>query len=95
MKMRVRRVGVPRGDPAARRPRTPERLTRRMLAASTFLALCVSRLLGISDGYLTRAFVRPGARAAPRAGRPAGGDLAARMPETGVAEIGGLERGST
>src|SRR5439155_915171 len=39
-----------------------------------------------------RALVRPVRRAALMAGRLAGGDLAARMPETGAGEIGALER---
>jgi signal transduction histidine kinase len=43
-------------------------------------------------GYLTRAIVQPVRRAAAMAGRLAGGDLGVRMPETGVDEIGALER---
>ncbi|MDX6589328.1 MAG: hypothetical protein QOI84_602, partial [Solirubrobacterales bacterium] len=42
--------------------------------------------------YLLRTFGRPVRRAAGMAGRLAGGDLAVRMPETGVGEIGDLER---
>ncbi|MEW2513366.1 HAMP domain-containing protein [Streptomyces sp. NPDC046870] len=42
--------------------------------------------------YVTRAVVRPVRRAAAMAGRLAGGDLTARTPETGVGEIGVLER---
>ena len=42
--------------------------------------------------YLSRAIVLPVRRAAAMAGRLAGGDLAVRMPETGVGEIGTLER---
>lgn len=42
--------------------------------------------------YLTRAIVRPIRRAAAMAERLAGGDLGARMPETGIGEIGALER---
>jgi signal transduction histidine kinase len=48
-------------------------------------------LIGLYAGYLTRAIVRPIRRAAQMAGRLAGGDLGARMPETGVGEIGALE----
>ncbi len=43
-------------------------------------------------GYVTRAIVVPLRRAAAMAGRLAGGDLAARLPETGTAEIGELQR---
>jgi signal transduction histidine kinase len=43
-------------------------------------------------GYLNRAIVLPVRRAAAMAGRVAGGDLAVRIHETGVGEIGALER---
>ena len=43
-------------------------------------------------GYLARAIVRPIRLAATLTGRLAGGDLAARLPETGVGEIGALQR---
>src|SRR5438094_34161 len=49
-------------------------------------------LIAVYAGYLTRSLVRPVRRAAQLAGRFAGGDLTARMPETGVGEIGALER---
>jgi signal transduction histidine kinase len=49
-------------------------------------------LIVLFTGYLTRAIVRPVGRAAAMAGRLARGDLTARMPETGTAEIGDLER---
>ena len=42
-------------------------------------------------GYLARVLVAPLHRVAVMAGRLASGDLTARMPETGVAEIGELE----
>jgi signal transduction histidine kinase len=48
-------------------------------------------LIVVFAGYLTRAIVRPVRRAAVVASRLAGGDLSARMPETGVGEIGDLE----
>ena len=41
-------------------------------------------------GYLTRRIVTPIRRAAGMAGRVAAGDLAARLPETGLGEIGSL-----
>jgi signal transduction histidine kinase len=49
-------------------------------------------LVALYAGYLTRAIVRPIRRAASLTERLAGGDLAARLPETGVGEIGTLER---
>ena len=49
-------------------------------------------LVVLYAGYLTRAIVRPIRRAATVTGRLAGGDLAARLPETGVGEIAALER---
>jgi signal transduction histidine kinase len=55
------------------------------LAGSVFLVL-------VFTGYLTRVIVRPVRRAAGMAGRLAGGDLEARLPETGADEIGELER---
>jgi methyl-accepting chemotaxis protein len=49
-------------------------------------------LVALYAGYLTRAIVRPIRRAATLTGRLAGGDLGARLPETGVGEIGALQR---
>ena len=49
-------------------------------------------LVVVFTGYLTRVIVRPVRHAAGMAGRLAGGDLEARLPETGAAEIGELER---
>ena len=49
-------------------------------------------LLALYAGYLTRAIVRPIRRAATLTGRVAGGDLAVRLPETGVGEIGAWQR---
>jgi len=49
-------------------------------------------LLALYAAYLTRAIVRPIRRVATLTGRLAGGDLAARLPETGVGEIGALQR---
>jgi signal transduction histidine kinase len=49
-------------------------------------------LIAFFAAYLLRALGRPVQRAAGMAGRLAGGDLAVRMPETGVGEIGALER---
>jgi nitrate/nitrite-specific signal transduction histidine kinase len=48
-------------------------------------------LIVVFAGYLAQAIVQPVRRAAAMAGRLAGGDLGARMPEDGVGEIGMLE----
>jgi CHASE3 domain sensor protein len=49
-------------------------------------------LVLVFTGYLTRVIVLPVRRAAGMAGRLAGGDLGAGLPETGAGKIGGLER---
>jgi signal transduction histidine kinase len=49
-------------------------------------------LVVLFTAYLTRVIVRPVRRAAGMAGRVAGGDLEARVPETSADEIGELER---
>ncbi|MEQ4209240.1 CHASE3 domain-containing protein [Actinopolymorpha sp. B9G3] len=49
-------------------------------------------LVVLFAGYLTRAIVGPVRRVAAMAGRLAGGDLSTRMSQTGVGEIGALER---
>jgi signal transduction histidine kinase len=49
-------------------------------------------LILFCGGYLVRAVVRPVRRASAMARRLAAGDLAARMPETGPAEVGVLEQ---
>jgi len=49
-------------------------------------------LIAFFAAYQLRALGRPVQRAAGMAGRLAGGDLAVRMPETGIGEIGALER---
>jgi len=64
---------------------------RAAIAAATGLAGSVLLILAFA-GYLTRAIVRPVLGTAAMAGRLAGGDLAVRVPETGVGEIGMLER---
>ena len=66
--------------------------------ASRAIAIGIGGLAGsvllivLFAAYLTRAVGSPVRRAADVAGRLAGGDLAARMPTTGVGEIGDLER---
>ncbi len=67
-------------------------VAQRAAAAATIALVGSVVLIAVYAGYLTRAIVRPVRRAAGMAARLAGGDLHARMPETGVAEIGELER---
>jgi signal transduction histidine kinase len=77
---------------AAERRNRAEAATNRAIAAAV-VGLVGSILLILFVGaYLSRAIVLPVRRAAAMAGRVAGGDLAVRMPETGVGEIGALER---
>ena len=60
--------------------------------AASFGLAASALLIVLFTAYLTRTIVRPVTRAATMAVRLAGGDLATRMPETGVDEIGALER---
>jgi CHASE3 domain sensor protein/GAF domain-containing protein len=76
---------------AARQERSDAAARRASLAAASGLVGSVL-LIALFAGYLTRAIVGPVRRAAAMAGRLAGGDLRVRMPETGVGEIGALER---
>jgi CHASE3 domain sensor protein len=64
---------------------------RAVIAAIAGLAGSVL-LIALFAAYLSRALVAPVRRAAVMAGRLAGGDLAVRLPETGTAEVGDLER---
>jgi signal transduction histidine kinase len=76
---------------AARQARSDRAATRAVTATAVGLAGSVL-LIVVFAAYLTRAIVRPILGVAAMAGRLAGGDLAARMPATGVGEIGALER---
>ena len=49
-------------------------------------------LILLFGGYLMRAIAVPVRGAAAMAGRLAGGDLAVRLPETGMGEVGALQR---
>jgi signal transduction histidine kinase len=75
----------------ARQARSDRAATRAVAAAAVGLAGSVL-LIVVFAAYLTRAIVRPILGVSAMAGRLAGGDLAARMPATGVGEIGALER---
>jgi signal transduction histidine kinase/HAMP domain-containing protein len=65
---------------------------RRASAAATAGLAGSIALIVLYAAFLARAIVRPVRRAATMAGRIAGGDLSARMPETGPGEVGELER---
>jgi signal transduction histidine kinase/HAMP domain-containing protein/uncharacterized protein YoaH (UPF0181 family) len=65
---------------------------RRASAATTAGLAGSIALIVLYAAYLARAIVRPVRRAAMMAGRIAGGDLSARMPQTGPGEVGELER---
>ena len=62
-----------------------------LVAASVSVAGSIALIL-FSGGYLAVSVVRPVRRASAMAGRVAGGDLTVRMPETGPAEVGSLQR---
>jgi CHASE3 domain sensor protein len=64
----------------------------RAYAAAVVGVVASIALVALYAGYLTRAIARPIRRAAALTGRLAGGDLGARLPETGVGEIGALQR---
>ncbi|HEV7451340.1 MAG TPA: CHASE3 domain-containing protein [Pseudonocardiaceae bacterium] len=86
-----RLVATERDLSAARQERANAAAARASIASVGGLAGSVL-LIALFAGYLTRAIVGPVRRTAAMAGRLACGDLAARMPETGVGEIGTLER---
>jgi len=75
----------------ARRTTANADFRRAVVFASTSVALSLA-LIVLFAGYLARIVVRPVTRAAAMVGRLAAGDLTTRMPETGVAEVGVLER---
>jgi signal transduction histidine kinase len=64
---------------------------RRASAAAAIGVAGSIALIVLYAGYLTRVIIRPVRQAATMAGRIAGGDLSARMPETGPGEVGALE----
>jgi signal transduction histidine kinase len=64
---------------------------RAVIAAFVSVAGSIVLIL-LSGGYLARYVVRPVRRASAMAGQVAGGDLTARIPETGPGEVGVLER---
>jgi signal transduction histidine kinase len=76
---------------AAGQHRADTAASQALVAASVGVAGSIALIL-LSGAYLARSVVRPVRRASAMAGRVAGGDLSARMPETGPAEVGSLER---
>ena len=83
-------IAAERNLGAARQERSDAATRRAVIGAATGIGGSIF-LIVLYAGYLTRAIVRPVRRAAVTAGRLAGGDLAARMPETGGGEIRALE----
>ncbi len=75
----------------AREARAEAMARREMIAILAGLAGSAI-VIALVGGYQTRLLVQPIRRAAAMADRVAGGDLGSRMPETGKAEIGQLER---
>jgi signal transduction histidine kinase len=86
-----RLIGTEQGMAVVRQERSDAAAGRAIGAAVGGLAGSVLLIMGFAE-YLTRAIVRPVRGAAAMAGRLAGGDLGARLPERGVGEIGVLER---
>src|SRR6266498_2769475 len=86
-----RLIGTEQGLAVARQARADGAARRAIGAAAGGLAGSVLLIVGFA-GYLTRAIVRPVRGAAAMAGRLAGGDLGARMPERSAGEIGVLQR---
>ncbi|HEU4424852.1 MAG TPA: CHASE3 domain-containing protein [Pilimelia sp.] len=74
-----------------RQQRSAADAARAIVAAAAGLTGSIV-LIAAYSGYLTRAVVAPVRRAAVMAGRLAGGDLRARLPERGVGEIAVLQR---
>jgi signal transduction histidine kinase len=73
------------------RDRADASATRAFVAASGSVAGSIVFIM-FSGAYLSRSVIRPVRRASDMAGRVADGDLTVRMPETGPAEVGSLER---
>ena len=75
---------------AAQQDRSDADRRRAVVLATAGLAGSIL-LIAAFAAYMTRAVALPVRRAAAMAERVAGGDLAVRMPETGVGEVGTLE----
>jgi CHASE3 domain sensor protein len=75
----------------SRQERADASASRAVWGASAGVAASIVLIL-LSGGYLVRSVVRPVRRTSAMAGRVAGGDLTVRMPDTGPAEVGDLQR---
>jgi signal transduction histidine kinase len=78
-----------RGHAAAAR-RDSDTAGRRVMLAGVGGLIGSVALIVLFTGYLSRTVVRPVRRATTMAGRLAGGDLGARVPERGADEVGAL-----
>lgn len=76
----------------ARREQAVEASTNREIVATTVGIMASVILILLFGAYLAHAIVLPVRRASGMASRVAAGDLNARVPEGGIAEIGALER---
>jgi signal transduction histidine kinase len=76
---------------AQRQRRDDRNSSRAVVAAAVGVGGSIALILFFS-AYLTRAIVQPVRRASRLAGQLAAGDLATRMPEDSVGELGTLER---
>ena len=84
-------VATEQGLADSRRSRADADAKQAIIAAAGGLAGSLLLII-VFAGYLSRAIVQPVRRAAAYARRLAGGDLGARLPEHGAAEIGVLQR---
>ncbi|GGK92794.1 hypothetical protein Sme01_55300 [Sphaerisporangium melleum] len=91
LRVRFDRFNEAAGSELAAREQTAATKVRWLIAAGTGGLAGSALLITAYTGYLTRAIIRPVRRAATVAARLAGGDLGARMPESGTGEIGELE----
>jgi len=82
---------VQRANAAVRQQRADASARRANIGAAVGLVGSVLLVLAFT-GYLARVVVLPVRHAARMAGRLAGGDLEARLPETSADEVGELER---
>jgi len=84
-------IATEQGLADAREDQSDTDVNRAIMAAAGGLAGSVL-LIVLFACYLSRAIVRPVRQVAAMAGRLAGGDLGARLPEGGPGEVGLLER---
>jgi len=92
MRAEFDRFAVTERGLAAGRQQHSDAVAHRAVAAAAGGLAGSLLLIVVFATYLSRAILRPIRRAAAMAGRLAGGDLRARLPEHGLGEIGLLER---